>query len=527
MIKLFHPFIYPVSFKDPQSLLKDLEDKYETKEEVRCYTDELALGLSEFEQALINGPMRKRGFVLDVGCGAGREAISLTRLGFKVKAIDISSNMIKVAKGLAEKEELAIDFEKLCVTELDYENVFNYCLFSSEVYNSIPTKKLRMDVIRRVMHSLRPSGSCFIPIGIRRKRRFYARDTFVDTIRRLLKFFLKDRLKTDVGDALISETSPLSNVKVFHHFFFSFKEIEDELTSSGFMVKELKRGLWQLTRAVDTQTLPLNIGRNLILLYKSQEIIKEFSNNAVDSIILKGLYLAFNIYPDMGLRPMADIDMLVKQGDLKKIEEILIKLGYTEVSQKGQRKYRYSAVFCNKDKIYIDIRWDVCHAERFKGVINITKDFWKRAVEFSLDGVAAKTLSIEDHILYISLHHALIDLLQGTCGVWDLFYLLNKRKIDWDKVVNYADEYCIKAPVYYSLLKVSELTYLKLPDSVIEALKPNRIKKALIDYLLLKAKIMPLQYLCQALMMDTLSSTLRVLWQILRQSLKRINLAPH
>ena len=257
--------------------------------------------------------------------------------------------------------------------------------------------------------------------------------------------------------------------------------------------------------------------RNLILRRNAIEIIKEFKNKDIDCLILKGLYLAFSVYPDAGLRPMIDVDLLVKRADLDKITCILNELGYAEVSPRMQRGYGCDATFYSKDKdCFIDIHWDLCQYERFKGVINITEDFWSRAVESNLDGLPAKTLSIEDHILYVSLHYGLVHLFDLSNGAYDLFHLIDNRILDWEAIINSAKKYGIETPLYYSLSKSSKNTGLELPDSVLGSLKPCRFKKELIDYLFLRHKNYVLRYLCQALMMSSISDTFKVLWGLLK-----------
>jgi hypothetical protein len=263
--------------------------------------------------------------------------------------------------------------------------------------------------------------------------------------------------------------------------------------------------------------------RNLILRKNTAEIIKEFKNKDIDCLILKGLYLAFTLYPDVGLRPMTDVDLLVKKEDLDRITDTLKQLGYTEVSPWLQRVYGCAATFSSKDKgCSIDIHWDICQYERFKGIINITGDFWMRAVGFNLDELPARTLSVEDHILYVSLHYGLLHLLVGS-GAYDLFYLIDSRILDWETVINNAYKYGIQIPLYYSLLKASKITCLKLPDFVLERLKPSPFKRILLNYLLFRHKTFVLRYLCQALLMRDFSDTFKVLWRLLKGMRRQYN----
>lgn len=47
--------------------------------------------------------------VLDVGCGQGRDAIFIARMGHRVVGVDISANGIRCLKDVAEKESLPIE----------------------------------------------------------------------------------------------------------------------------------------------------------------------------------------------------------------------------------------------------------------------------------------------------------------------------------------------------------------------------------------------------------------------------------
>ncbi|MDP4152620.1 MAG: nucleotidyltransferase family protein [Bacillota bacterium] len=58
-----------------------------------------------------------------------------------------------------------------------------------------------------------------------------------------------------------------------------------------------------------------------------ENIKRIFEKNNIDYIVLKG-YILKSLYPCPDMRQMADIDILIKDKDLKKINNIMIKLGY-------------------------------------------------------------------------------------------------------------------------------------------------------------------------------------------------------
>lgn len=64
--------------------------------------------------------------VLVVGCGFGSDAINLSRAGATVSAFDLSPESLDIARALAARENLSIDFRQLPAEQLDYtDNSFD------------------------------------------------------------------------------------------------------------------------------------------------------------------------------------------------------------------------------------------------------------------------------------------------------------------------------------------------------------------------------------------------------------------
>lgn len=61
-------------------------------------------------------------WALDVGCGTGTDAIYLARNGFRVSAIDISEEAIKIAESKAQKIGISVDFRVGNVLDMLFEN---------------------------------------------------------------------------------------------------------------------------------------------------------------------------------------------------------------------------------------------------------------------------------------------------------------------------------------------------------------------------------------------------------------------
>ena len=89
------------------------------------------------------------------------------------------------------------------------------------------------------------------------------------------------------------------------------------------------------------------------------EALGAFRDAGIPTIVLKGAYVAEAVYKNIALRPMSDVDILVKKKDLPAVEKILLKLGYDPPEHpRMQNKTRYSRVpFHKLGGIGIEVHW--------------------------------------------------------------------------------------------------------------------------------------------------------------------------
>ncbi|WP_066502838.1 class I SAM-dependent methyltransferase [Abyssisolibacter fermentans] len=95
--------------------------------------------------------VKKDSKILDIGCGTGNFSIRLAQAGAKVVAIDISDEMLSIAKQKAEDLNLDIEFYNMDVYNLKFtENTFDG-VFSSAAFEFIKEPSKAMDEIFRVV----------------------------------------------------------------------------------------------------------------------------------------------------------------------------------------------------------------------------------------------------------------------------------------------------------------------------------------------------------------------------------------
>lgn len=90
-----------------------------------AWTDRTA---GEVERALKILKPRGDERILDLACGSGRHALELRRRGFSVVGVDISPELIEIARGEAAVEGLEIEFVEADLRKLEYEDEFDLVL---------------------------------------------------------------------------------------------------------------------------------------------------------------------------------------------------------------------------------------------------------------------------------------------------------------------------------------------------------------------------------------------------------------
>src|SRR2546425_1768508 len=119
--------------------------------------------LGTWELTLVERYFTHKGELLDLACGAGREALLLARLGLTVTACDWSPRMIAEAQRRAQEANLPIRFEVSDLYDLRYpENAFDYVLLTNIAYSLLFPRWRRVRFLRQVSSALKSGGLCII-----------------------------------------------------------------------------------------------------------------------------------------------------------------------------------------------------------------------------------------------------------------------------------------------------------------------------------------------------------------------------
>ena len=177
---------------------------------------------------------------------------------------------------------------------------------------------------------------------------------------------------------------------------------------------------------------------NQLKFQASAGMLRALHNAGIKTLILKGQALAVQYYGDVGVRPMADIDLLVPKDNVFQAIAALYDLGWFTIED-GQffreaLNVRQSHTLRNAEGIEIDLHWCVLHSCQDE---QINSSFWEASAPLKINDVETRALCPTDQILHVCAHGLMWNLVPPIRWVVDALTILNTTKstINWNRLV--------------------------------------------------------------------------------------------
>ena len=220
---------------------------------------------------------------------------------------------------------------------------------------------------------------------------------------------------------------------------------------------------------------------------KAAQAFSAFNKNNLPAIALKGLALIKGYYKDEGLRPMADIDILVKWEDFDKAERTIKSIGYEFNSFRGSKQVCLShhdhdfPYWDKKSGTVLELHWDV-HDKRKAFPIDVDQ-FWANSQPIKIQNVPTRSFSPEDLLihccLHVSTHHALT---YKLIHLIDIAKIASDDKLDWPLFWDRVESFKVRKPVYFTFLLLEKLLKIELPKGIMEKLGRGKTQKVIAHF---------------------------------------------
>lgn len=228
---------------------------------------------------------------------------------------------------------------------------------------------------------------------------------------------------------------------------------------------------------------------NALLQGHLRSILTSFRDHNIQVIVLKGAALAERLYPQIGLRPMSDIDLLVRQSDLSEAQRIMESLGFEGAGNQAlqdlylHHHHHLAPYLHQRTGAMVELHWQLVrpdHPYRLDA-----QEMWANAREVSLAGVKCLDLESADQLIHLCIHFfgdrlgmnygALLQL----CDI--ALYLRNyDNTINWEDFNSRVIRDSVSSEVYTTLYAARLVLGASYPEEVDIRLRPTDFDESIV-----------------------------------------------
>ncbi len=238
-------------------------------------------------------------------------------------------------------------------------------------------------------------------------------------------------------------------------------------------------------------TFMIITAKNMIMQHELKKVLNSLNEEKIPVIVLKGAFTSEIVYESLGQRPMNDIDILIERENLKRADSLLCKMGYkSEQNKTWIDKYHYHYGYISKERKFpLELHWLL--VKRNADFLQEMELIWERSISFKTDYLRARSLSPEDQIIYLSLHHAYLHgFTINFIQIYDIYKLLKFYDINFDNLLELSKTYRAEKALILTLNVLEKIFPDSLPDEFLDKKVDEEIIKLSVD-LLLKLKEVP------------------------------------
>lgn len=230
----------------------------------------------------------------------------------------------------------------------------------------------------------------------------------------------------------------------------------------------------------------LNATKNTLIFKELGKALEAFKKSGLKIIVLKGAALAEKVYGNIALRPMSDVDLLVKEDGMAYADEQLKTLGYRPADA-AVDEVDFSSTYLTtldyrspeENSPSFHIHWHFVNStipnESYIRDIKM-ENVWRDAENTEIAGV--KTMVMAPHHLLIHLsEHALR--VTHSLSKFSLLCDINEavnfypEQLDWGRLINESFQFNLNRMVYLSLYFSSKFLETQIPEDVLLELRPK------------------------------------------------------
>jgi hypothetical protein len=204
-------------------------------------------------------------------------------------------------------------------------------------------------------------------------------------------------------------------------------------------------------------------------------VLEAFAKAGIEVMVTKGPPLAVRCYGDAGMRQYGDLDLIVRESDIKRATQGMLGFAYQprvslaaieDEKTPGEYAFRKSGT-----GLLVEF-----HTERtfryHPRPLRIEKLFERRA-SVVIDGRDVPALSLEDELVLICVHGAK-HFWERLMWIADVAALISRQPLDWDRALAVANEVGAQRILRLGLCLAADLLGAELPSQLAASVRSDR-----------------------------------------------------
>jgi hypothetical protein len=225
-----------------------------------------------------------------------------------------------------------------------------------------------------------------------------------------------------------------------------------------------------------------NLARNLVLQKELASLLSELNEQGITVIVLKGAALLGSIYGDISLRPMNDLDILVRPEHLGLAEAIALRRGYTYLAthdtpdQTRKNNRHLDNLILREKGALLEIHQ---HIVDTGDPYHFDLDgFWSRAEPVTISGTHVLRLAPSDLLIHLSIKFLLDRRYRSNRALGQLCDISEvighyRHSLHWDLIEKISQEKGLLKGLHFVLYTCQQLLQTPVSASVLDRFKPR------------------------------------------------------
>ena len=200
--------------------------------------------------------------------------------------------------------------------------------------------------------------------------------------------------------------------------------------------------------------------QNLINLNALERLEDALDSEKIEVMTLKGASLLDNLYPGVGMRPMGDLDLMVRPEEQERFVNLVHSLGY--------KRDPLIPHFFRKGRVVIDLHIHALNTDRIANRAGLfpsgMEPVWAKSVSWGEGYQWLRRPDDPDNILLLS-QHLMKHSFSSLIWLLDIYELLRDRDSEfWTRLAKRADHLWQRRPLSYALYLINGLFGMEPPQ---------------------------------------------------------------